>query len=364
MNFTIAHRMRPFSHKMGSIFLLPNSHFKVEIFPTLLRFTNLETRMDPVEIRLFLRGPVHAFTATLDLERGSIRVFGMALDGYVRYRLSYKASALMLFCEKTPSVLQLQHGLTSVQLKPKQTLTIPMPFCLKEPQGLQERFHFGVHKAQDWELMKRRFDAQEIFPFWLALAQWVPSIPYQDYDQGMFALINKCQDAIETKQKMRVINHFKNVFLAAFEGIFVPRLFDSDHQGIVDHLEDKTLPITALLLQSAKLLRTLFFVEQENLLSLLPCVPPELHCGRVIQLQTTKLDRIDMEWSKKRLRRVFIMQTGTVSPITCQLPKEISSCRLRVHRKDKGQKLQVTKEGILLIPLLAHAKAWLDCFEK
>lgn len=363
MNFTIAHRMRPFSHKMGSIFLLPNSHFKVEIFPTLLRFTDLENRMDPLEIHLLLRGPVQAFTAELDLERGFICIFGMTLDGYVRYRLSYKASELLLFCEKTPSVLQLQHGSTSVQLKPKQTLSIPMPFCLKEPQGLQERFHFGVHKAQDWELMKRRFDAQEIFPFWLALTQWVPFIPHQDHDQGMFSLINKCQAAIETKEKMQVISHFKNMFLAAFEGMFVPRLFDSDHQGIVDHLEDKTFPTTALLLQSAKLLKTLFFVEQENLFSLLPCLPPELHCGRVIQLQTTKLDRIDIEWSKKRLRRVF-MQTGIVRPVTYQLPKEISSCRLRVHKKDKGQKLQVTKEGILLIPPLAHSKAWLDCFEK
>ncbi len=362
MNITIAHRMRPFSHKMGNVFLLPNSHFKVEVFPTLLRFTDLENRIKPIELRLFIRGPIQSFTAELNLETGSICVFGRTLDGYIRYSLFYKASELLLLCEKAPSVLQLQYGATLSQLQPKQTLAIPVSFCLKETQGLQERLHLGIHKAQDWELMQRRFNLQELFPFWLALAQWVPSITYEDNDQGMFSLIRKCQIAIEKKEKLQIISCFKNVFLAAFEGVFVPRLFDSDYQGIID-VEENTLPATMLLLQSAKLLRRLFFVEEENLFSILPCVPPELHCGRIIQLQTTKLDRIDIEWSKKKLRRMFI-QTSNTRPLICQLPKEISSCRLRVHRKDKGQKLQVTKEGILQIPALAHLKAWLDCFER
>lgn len=361
MNITIAHRMRPFSHKMGSVFLLPNSHFKVELFPTLLRFTDLENRIEPLEICLLIRGPIQSFTAELDLETGSICVFGRTLDGYIRYSLFYKASELLLLCEKTPSTLQLQYGSTSVQLKPKQTLAIPMPFLL-EPQGLQERLHLGVHKAQDWELMKRRFNLQELLPFWLALAQWVPSIAsYEDTDQGMFSLINKCQIAIEKQQKLQIISCFKNVFLAAFEGVFVPRLFDNDYQGILD-IQESTFPAVALLLQSAKLLRKLFFLEEEHLFSILPCVPPELYCGRFIQLQTTKLDRVDIEWSKKRLRRMFI-QASSTRPIICQLPKGISSCRLRVHRKDQGQKLQVTKAGILQIPALAHLKAWLDCFE-
>ncbi|QZA58999.1 hypothetical protein [Candidatus Rhabdochlamydia porcellionis] len=362
MNITIAHRMRPFSHKMGSIFLLPNSHFKVELFPTLLRFIDLENRIEPIEIRLFIRGPIHSFTAELDLEIGSICVFGRTLDGYMRYSLFYKDSELLLLCEKTSSILQLQYGSTLSQLKPKQALAIPVPLLLKESQGLRERLHLGVHKAQDWELMQRRFNLQELFPFWLALAQWVSPIAYEDNDQGMFSLIHKCQTAIEKKEKLQIINCFKNVFLAAFEGVFVPRLFDSDYQGILD-VEDKVLPATALLLQSAKLLRRLFFVEEEHFFSILPCVPPELHCGRIIQLQTTKLDRIDIEWSKKRLRRMFI-QTSNTRPIVCQLPKDISSCRLRVHKKDQGQKLQVTKEGILQIPSFAHLKVWLDCFEK
>jgi len=361
MNITIAHRMRPFSHKMGSVFLLPNSHFKVELFPTLLRFTDLENRIEPIEIRLLIRGPIQSFTAELDLEAGSICVFGRALDGYIRYSLFYKASELVLLCEKNPSVLQLQYKTTLSQLKPKQTLAIPVPFFLKESPGLQERLHLGVHKAQDWELMQRRFNLQELLPFWLALAQWVSPIAYEDRDQGMFSLIHKCQTAIEKKEKLQVISCFKNVFLAAFEGVFVPRLFDNDYQGILD-IRESTFPVVALLLQSAKLLRRLFFLEEEHLFSILPCVPPELYCGRFIQLQTTKLDRVDIEWSKKRLRRMFI-QASSTRPIICQLPKGISSCRLRVHRKDQGQKLQVTKEGILQIPSLTHLKAWLDCFE-
>lgn len=361
MNITIAHRMRPFSHKMGSVFLLPNSHFKVELFPTLLRFTDLENRIEPIEIRLFIRGPIQSFTAALDLETGSIYVFGRTLDGYIRYSLFYKASELLLLCKKTPSILQLQYGSTLSQLKPKQILAIPVPFCLKEAQGLQERLHLGVHKAQDWELMRRRFNLQELFPFWLALAQWISPVAYEDNNQGMFSLIHKCQIAIEKKEKLQIINYFKNVFLASFEGMFVPRLFDNDYQGILD-VEQNTLPTIALLLQSAKLLRRLFFVEEENLFSILPCVPPELHYGRIIQLQTTKSDQINIEWSKKRLRRMFI-QTSNTRPVICQLPKEISSCRLRVHKKDQGQKLQVTKKGILQIPALAYLKAWLDCFE-
>lgn len=363
MHITIAHRLRPFSHKAGSIFLLPNSHFKLEVFPTLLRFIDLENRIDPIEIRLFIKGPMQSFTAELDLETGSICVFGMALDGYVRYRLSCKEKDLLLLCEKVPSFLQLQYRSELVQLKQKQTLTIPIPFCSPKLPGLQERLHLGIHKAQDWELIKRRFDMQEMFPFWLALAQWVPALPYENTQQGMFTLISKCQTAIEKKEKLQVIDCFKNMFLAAFEGIFVPRLFDGDYQGIVECLEDKTQSATALFLQSAKLLRTLFFTEEEDRFFILPCLPSELHCGRIVRLQTKKLDCIDIEWSKKKLRRMFI-QTSAVKLVTCQLPKEISSCRLRVHKKDKGQKLQVTREGVLQIPALVHSRAWLDCFEK
>lgn len=363
MNISIAHRIRPFSHKTGSIFLLPNSHFKVEVFPALLRFIDLENRIDAIEVRLFIKGPIQSFTAELDLEIGSICVFGMAQDGYVRYRLSYKEKNLLLTCEKAPTALQMQYGLVLSQLKPKQTLAIPIPFCLIKPTGLQERLHLGIHKAQDWELIKRRFNVQEIFPFWLALAQWTPPVSHESAEQGMFALISKCEAAIVKKERLQIVDCFKSLFLAAFEGLFVPRSFDSDYQGITDHLEDKAQSVIAILLQSAKLLRKLFFTEENGLLFILPCLPPELHCGRITQWQTTESDRIDIEWSKKRLRQMFV-STSTTRPLICQIPKGILSCRLRVHKKDKGQKLQVTKEGILTIPPLIYSKCWLDCFEK
>ncbi|WP_194845311.1 hypothetical protein [Candidatus Rhabdochlamydia porcellionis] len=56
-----------------------------------------------------------------------------------------------------------------------------------------------------------------------------------------------------------------------------------------------------------------------------------LHYGRLIQL-----DRIDIEWSKKRLRRMFI-QISNTRPIVSSATWDISSCRLKVHKKDQDK---------------------------
>jgi hypothetical protein len=151
---------------------------------------------------------------------------------------------------------------------------------------------------------------------------------------------------------------YLKLFLTGFEGILSPRLSDTAHQGIV--LEGRFSESSLILLtEGAKYIRALFFKETAEHWDFLPCLSPEFHAGRFVQLSTKAGDKIDFEWSKKLLQKVIIHSESDREILIC-LPKPLKSCRLRTSLKEKGSRHSMEKP-IILRP---SQKLFLDRFEK
>ena len=281
MKISIAKRFKPFSHTPGVKLLLPGTDQLFQVFPA-------KIVADGKEIPLDIKGPVKNFTVEQDLERGQIRIFGQALSGY--YEKIFKAPAYE---------------------KPK------------------ERLSLGVHKALDWDLVKRRHSMAEILPIWHFLGQVTPEKP--SHREGTAALLDRS---------------LEHLFLAGFEGILSPRLIDTDEQGFDLKQPEDSDPLV-LLTEGARIIRNLFLQEREDVFHILPSLPKEFHCGRL----TTP--SIDMEWSKHKLRKLIVRTSKQLL-----LPKEIKRFRLKRNHKDKGEWILRDEQ----LPL--GARLTLDRFER
>ncbi len=327
----IAERLRPFSHQAGIRFVLPMSSIAVQVFPTRLFFSDLEGKNASFHHDFDFRGPIKQFTAQLDLEKGHLCVFGFTQSGYMRYFLKAEKEGVVLEMDKPhPGRLSFPLAMTECRCEHR------------------ERLSLGEHKAQDWEEIKRRLDLKEIFPHWFALSHCMPG------GQLSHPLLEECRSVIAKREKVKVLEAFESLFLASFEGVLVPRLIDLEYQGILPQGEIKGFPLP-ILTEGGKLIRSLFISEDQGAVGLLPCLPPEFHCGRMIGLKSSRGDFLDMEWTKKALRKVRIEATGEMA---LKLPKGIVSCRMKMGRT--LEKLSVDKEGRVFLP--AKKTIFLDRF--
>lgn len=356
MKITIAERLHPFSHMPGTKFLLPKTSWVVQVFPTRLSFWDLEEKGESFSFTFDFQGPIKEFTAELNLERDALYVFGMTQKGYMRYELCFKENSLCLTMEKTPQEMVACRKSTSdgmVILTKGKTVS----FCAAagNPLHSTERLSLGNHKAQDWDLIRRRLDCKEIFPHWFALSHSVP----QKNSSGSFPLLDLCRKKIEQTDKERVLEAFESLFLASFEGILVPRLKDADHHGIAPELENHNLSAMDLLRESGKLIRSLFLQEKGDVISLLPCLPTPFHAGRMTQARTSSDVLLSFEWSKKMLKKVAI-DSETSGEMRLRFPKGMRSFRL-----DKSsQVISIGAEGEASVSFEAGKTVWLDRFQK
>lgn len=317
MKIAIAERLKPFSHSPGTSCVIPWSPWKVQAFPALLKFENLMTA-EKFEHLLDWKGPVLDFTLELDLEKEVVWIYGHTTEGYRR-----------LCIEMTAEGVALEKRVILPGSKIERSL---------------ERLSLGMSKSLDWELVRRRHLMVEVFPVWFRLGQMVP-------EAGTATLFQACE-------KTEVAKHYLKIFLAGFEGILTPRLFDSEYQGI---LSDELFPKSslALLTEGARSIRSLFFKESAQEWAFLPCLSPEFHAGRFLQLQTQAGDKIDFEWSKKLLQKVIIHPVAS-REIFITLPKPLKSCRLRTSLKQKGVRHSLDKP----LYLVSNQTLFLDRFEK
>lgn len=323
MKITIAERLKPFSHVPGAACVIPWSSYKVQAFPALLIFENLLT-FQKHEYRLGWKGPVLDFTLELDLEKGVVWVYGKTVEGHRRSCI-----------EMTEQGIAIDKKLVVAGVK-----VSPHPL---------ERLSLGMSKALDWELVSRRHEMAEILPIWFRLGQMVAHSKTAKI--GTAALLRDCE-------KMEVASTYLRLFLAGFEGILCPRLSDTDHQGIIPEGHFSESPLV-LLTEGANYIRSLFFKETAENWGFLPCLSPEFHAGRFVNLETKAGDKIDFEWSKKLLQKVVI-HPASEREILIHLPKPLKSCRLRASLKEKGTRHFLEK------PLIISSRQvlFLDRFEK
>jgi hypothetical protein len=358
MKISIAQRLHPFSHNAGTQFLVPRTSLAVRVFPTRLDFCDLEGKVEPFFLTLDFLGPIQGFTVGANLEKGFLNVFGMTRKGYMRYQLWVKEGSLFLTMEKTPEErVVCRHSLfpeEEISFQKGESRTICSQLESIAQATPQERLSLGMHKSQDWDLVRRRLDCKEIFPAWLLMASQAPG-------EGIFvkdiSLLSICKERIAQRERESVLEAFEHLFLTAFEGVLAPRWIDSEYQGI-GLQSPPFLSSLPLLIESGRLIRSLFIQENEGEVSLLPCLPPQFHCGRMIQVKTSCGALLDFEWTKKTLKSVFI-HAASSGLMSLKLPKGIRSFRLTCG-KQVLKKEDVDPEGKAIVSLEAGKTLQLD----
>lgn len=266
MRIKIGQRLRPFSHLPGVYCLLPGTCYRLQLFPTRLFVDDISEAFPKrvKELKFDRKGPVPDFTVLQDIERAEVACFGHAQDGYF-------------------------HTLEKGNLV----------------QGV-ERLSLGSHKKLDLALMQRRIDFKEIFPIWFQLGQMLPVLEDKQF-AGTLALLGACQEAIISNHPETILASFEKVYRAGFEGIFSPRLQDEQYQGIdVGPISSDNGSPLWLLKRGAELIRSLFVSQVDNVIHLLPALPPQFHSGRLLGVKLKGIGTLDLEWSKKEVRRCII----------------------------------------------------------
>ena len=335
-------KFRPFSHTPGAGALIPGSFWVVCAYPTKLVLKNLVSGKEK-SLDLAVTGPVKRFTLLQDLERRAVLVFGTAEEGYFRLMLTHKEKKISILAKRTPA-----SGLVigREKLKPKEMMQISVAEKNYLPPYV-EHLSLGCHKAQDVDLMRRRLELSELLPFWFRIGQLTPPTACP-YEEGTLTLLGLIENELEESDKLHIAKPFLELFVAGFSDVFVPRLIDEQHQGVVPQikvLKSGMSPLT-LLTEGAGLIRSLFFQQKDDEIALLPCMPPELHAGRLVNIHASDMFTCDIEWSKKSLRRVVIRPLKNIS-ITLRLQKSIKTYRVRTSPRAKGETV-AAKDSLIL----------------
>ena len=341
MQIKVALRFRPFSHKPKTRCLLPRSLLFVEVYPTkfiLYDYSSKEPKVLTAVDFLHL-GPLEQFTVQQDLEKDVVFVSGFAKKGFFRYQLVAKKQhpfSEVTFMRVPENVVMRVAGGKEQVLHEKERCTFPETKKTIQPVIFQqrERLALGCHKAQEWEKVVARRSINEILPFWYQLAQSVPKGETK-YRPTTPSLLGKLAESIEKKASLELEQALLDLFVSGFSDMLLPQQADTLYQGFLYPPigSEVAIPIE-LLRQSFPLLRALFFQEKEKTFSLLPLLPPKIHCGRLFSLRTEEGHVLSFEWVKKQIRKV-IFEPVSDGEYTFWLKKPIKHYRLSIGKQKK-----------------------------
>ncbi len=337
MKIKLTEKYKPFSHEAGTSLLLPKSSWKVTAYPAKIELENLISigSKEVLTILPQIEGPIEAFTVMQDLEKGWIRIFGQGGKGYFSYRLVAALQEITLFLERSSKEgISFNFDGENKILKRKEELIIPTSTSAFH-RALPEKMHFGSSKQQDWPLVKRRLSLDEILPIWFELGKHIPKHPLLDV--GTSRYLKSSYELADQKNRDLIGRSFLQLFKVGFEGILSPRLIDNEYQGVQeeDEIPKEASPLL-LLGEGSRLIRKLLIEKTEEHLEILPCLPKEIHSGRFVDIGCGNGLTVDLEWSKKLIRRMTLRPKEDQA-LTLSFQKPIESFRLRIGRKGKGK---------------------------
>lgn len=361
MKIKISSHCKPFTHSYGASLVLPGSGLALRIYPQRIIVDDLlQSKFNILTLKNNLEGPVKGFTVQQDHERGCIDVWGNSISGYFGYRIRPLEDVSGV------SIALLKNALegfdwrgegrvfhTRQQNKSLFTFDDSPSTAFQLSKNI-EILHLGSHKKQDWDLVHRRCDMTEILPIWFSLGQRMPECTIDRHE----SLFSRCQEVIERRENDQIINHLRHVYQTGFSGLLYPQLEDSNYQGF------RLPPLTAssplaLLSGGAALIRSLFIRQTTGEVYLLPALPPEFHCGRMLDVNTAGIGKFDIEWTKKTIRRIIIRPEFDVA-FKLHLQNHVKTYLLRTHEKLHG----ITKSNGDEICLKGGITYLLDNFKK
>lgn len=318
---SIKERQRPYAIRPGVGFLLPRTPLLVRAYPTRLEIHHLLTQENVVYAIGFSGGAPDFFHIEQDLERGWLKI------------LQHNSSAKSIY------QLVLEEGRVELQLKRGGPLTCDgQEFSSGEALSLLElsqeqwtssipleRFSTGITRKQEVGALFQRHDVREWLPHWFRLGGWVPSTSLPPGP----SLIHSAQEEALRADGVALAEVLRRLFRVGFCEGFLPMTQDPQRWGEeLPPLPAKARDPLPLLVEGRSLIRSCFLQEKTpGHLSLLPLLLPPLHAGRMTSLAFSG-GELDLEWSKKRLRRVAI-RPSHAGEVSLNLPSRVRRFRLR-----------------------------------
>lgn len=351
-------RVAPYTHEPGVIFPLLGTSFAVQIFPSLLRLLRAEGEKWKIfsEIFLSIQGPLEEFTVQLDPISGRLAVFGNSRGGWLRYFLQEG----QIFLKKVPlGEILLKVDGQEVRKQQGERLHWINPTHAMQTQ-LLEKLSLGGHKAQDLRTWKQKCDPIAVWPVWFVLGQQRKELlgSEKGWLGGMGGLLDEWHETVQGEHPEKIVPAWRRFFLAAFSDCLIPRFVDEEYGGIVSEAVCPKGSPWELLRRGANLLRQLFVQEEKESLFFLPHLPPECHAGRMHLFLQGGAVRCDLEWTKKRIRRLFFFSSETKEVVL-----HCKDCRQFRVRRRMGEKGYFLERGAKIL-LQGGQSVLLDRFEK
>ncbi|MEF9496542.1 MULTISPECIES: hypothetical protein [Chlamydia] len=329
----ITQSFKPYTLIPGTFMPIPGSELYAQIFPTLWRVFSASHELLN-EGYVDAQGPLKRFAVFQDLHRGGLTV---ASEQYKYYILPSG--------EKVDS------------------LKGHLP-CADSAEPL---LSLGVYKHADLHKIRYRRDLKEVLPLLLRLSSLTPaSSRGEEYlKKGSGILFVDAYEKIQARKKMEIYSALSSLYLAGFSENLLPRVYDTEYQGILNELPEKTIRENipfALLVYSMAMLRDLFIFRDREIVEILPSLPPEFPCGRFVNVYLQGIGKFSLEWSKKTIRRVCLY-AQEATPLLLGFSPELSHCRLR-----QWEKKQLVNSSKICLGESMEIKAgttylW-DCFHK
>lgn len=307
---------------------IPGSHLYAQVFPTRWRvFSSSHQLID--EGDLFVSGPLKRFCVFQNLHRGGLAVVS---EKYKYYLL------------------------------PSGQCVSSLRGSLPPVRNTEPLLSLGVYKHADLHKMRHRRDIREILPFWFRLAVMTPA--GEGVHVGSASLLTDLDQKVQERRKVELCSALLCFYLAGMSENLLPRVYDDEYQGLLaspDHIVREEIPFS-LLHKSASVLQSIFIDVRKEEIGVLPALPPELPCGRFLNIPLPGIGRVSLEWSKKVIRRVCLHAEATTH-IRFTFSSSLSTCRLR--HWDKKQMLSSSSFSLRESMEIKSATTYLlDCFQK
>ncbi|WP_375793536.1 hypothetical protein O1W69_00130 [Chlamydia sp. 12-01] len=329
----ITQSFKPYTLIPGTFMPIPGSELYAQIFPTLWRvFSSSHELLN--EGCVEAQGPLKRFAVFQDLHRGGLAVM---CEQYKYYILPSG--------EKVDS------------------LKGHLPFA----DSAEPLLSLGVHKHADLHKIRYRRDLKEVLPLWLRLSTLIPDSSRDGgcLKKGSGALLVDAYQKIQERRKTEIYSALTSLYLAGFSENLLPRIYDTEYQGILNELPKKNtredVPFS-LLFYSIAMLRDLFILRDKEIVEILPSLPPEFPCGRFVNIHLQGIGKFSLEWSKKTIRRVYLHAQETTSLLLGFSP-ELSHCRLRQWEKKQLAGSSKVSLGESMEIKAGTTYLW-DCFHK
>lgn len=364
----ITQKFRPFSHQPGIHIPFPLLQLVFVVHPSKIEV--MDWRAQPKELMTFkfkFKSPCKKMTAMVDLPKQKIEIHLLLEDNFAQMTLNYddkkqhftlsldryKEDDLNFEVSRPNKISVIRRKLTK-----KKPLILFKDLEAKMPKGV-ELLSLGCHKKQEIEKIFYRQDLREFLPLWYLWGQFCTVKPDYTHKEGHLVFLNFLQEKMEKKEHDQLSLYLNNIARSAFMPMMVPQLEDFKHWGFfLPRLSSSSTSPWLLLAELYQLVRQMFIFSKDHDYHVLPHLPEELHCGKLVKAKEHNLT-FHLEWTKKTIRRMILFASKNET-IHLHFQNKVKRFRLKLGRDDKGNIYENHAEFVLK----KNKTYFFDCFEE